>query len=267
MFAYLDEVERLRDRLISIRHDLHAHPELAFEEKRTSAKVVEELRKLPGLKLETGLAGTGVVATLNAEKPGPCVALRADMDCLPVLEQNEFDYVSKHPGRMHACGHDGHTTCLLGAAMVLAQHADELPGRVKFVFQPAEEGGGGGGIMVQQGILDDVDAAFALHGWPEAKVGTIACGAGPSLAATAEFDVLIRGKQAHAAYPQNSRDPIVTAGHIITAVQSIVARNTSPLDAVVVSICKMEAGTAYNIIPEEARLAGTIRCYSTEIQQ
>ncbi len=260
-------IDRIRGKLIEFRHDLHAHPELAFEEHRTSARVVEELKKLPGLKIETGIAGTGVVATLNAGKPGKCVALRGDMDCLPIEEQNTFAYKSKHAGRMHACGHDGHTTCLLGAAMVLSEHADKLPGRVKFVFQPAEEGGGGGGIMVKQGILEGVDAAFALHGWPETKVGTVGSGAGPMLAATAEFDIEIRGRQAHAAYPQASRDPIVAAAYIVTALQTVVARSSPPLEPVVVSVCRMHGGTAYNIIPETATLAGTVRCYSTEMQR
>ncbi|MCH7814639.1 MAG: amidohydrolase [Planctomycetes bacterium] len=255
-------IDEIHDHLVDIRHDLHAHPELAFEEKRTAARVLTELTALGNLKIRTGLAGTGITALLNADHPGPCVALRADMDALPLQEQNaHLSYASTVPGKMHACGHDGHTTCLLGAAMVLARLADELPGKVKFIFQPAEENGGGGGKLVEElGVLDNptVAAAFALHGWPQAKVGQVMVGAGPVLAAATSFDVIVRGQGAHAAYPHTGTDVVLASAEIVSAVQAIASR-WDPVDPVLVSVCQLQAGHTYNVLPDECRMKGTVR--------
>ncbi|MCP4246709.1 MAG: amidohydrolase, partial [bacterium] len=255
-------IDEIHERLVDIRHDLHAHPELAFEEKRTAARVLTELTALGNLKIRTGLAGTGITALLNADHPGPCVALRADMDALPLQEQNEqLPYASTVPGQMHACGHDGHTTCLIGAAMVLSRLADELPGKVKFIFQPAEENGGGGDKLVEElGVLDNptVAAAFALHGWPAVKVGQVMVGAGPVLAAATAFDVTIRGQGAHAAYPHTGADVVLASAEIVSAVQAIASR-WDPVDPVLISICQMQAGHTYNVLPDECRMKGTVR--------
>ncbi|MHC4610154.1 MAG: M20 metallopeptidase family protein [Planctomycetota bacterium] len=255
-------IAEIHDRLVELRHELHAHPELAFEEKWTAARVLTELQNLPNLKIRSGLAGTGIVAILNADRPGPCIALRADMDALPLAEDNpDLPYASTQPGKMHACGHDGHTTCLVGAATVLAGVADELPGKVKFIFQPAEESGGGGHRLVErESVLDNprVDAAFALHGWPQAKLGQIVVGQGPVLAAATAFEVTVRGQGAHAAYPHTGNDVVLTSAHIITALQSIASR-WNPVDPVLVSVCHLDAGHAFNVLPELCRMKGTIR--------
>lgn len=252
--------------ITALRHEIHANPELGFEERETARRVVEHLQKLPNLKIKTGVAKTGVVALLNEDKPGKCVALRADMDCLPILEENDVPYKSKVPGKMHACGHDGHTATLVGAATVLSKIADELPGQVKFIFQPAEEGGGGGEVMCNEGVLDNpkVDAIFALHGWPMLDMGVIGVRGGPSLAATNPWEITIHGVGGHAAYPHKCIDPIVVGAHIVTALQTIASRSTDPLDSVVVTCGKFHAGTAVNIIAPTAELAGTIRTLRPE---
>ncbi len=250
--------------IIALRHDIHAHPELGFEEHETARRVLDQIKPLPNLTIRTGVAKTGIVATLNANKPGPCVALRAELDCLPITEETGLPYASKHPGRMHACGHDGHTSCLVGAAKVLSTIADELPGKVKFIWQPAEEGGGGGGVMCNEGVLENptVDGIFALHGWPYLDLGTVGVKAGPAMASTNPWSMTIHGTGAHAAYPHKGIDPIVVAAHVVTALQTIASRFTDPLDSVVVTVGKIAAGTAANIIPDTAELVGTIRTLS-----
>lgn len=261
--ALIDDVV---PQITTLRHELHAHPELAYEEVETSRRVREALERIPRLAIRTGLAGTGIVATLNADKPGRCVALRADMDALPITEETGLFYASKHAGRMHACGHDGHTACLVGAAIVLARIADELPGRVKFIFQPAEESGGGGERMCREGALDDpkVDAVFALHGWPTLPIGRVGVRRGPVLAATNPWKLTVHGRGTHAAYPHRGIDPIVVACQIVGAWQTIVSRRTSPTDSVVVTVGQFHAGTADNIIPPAATLSGTIRSLTPE---
>lgn len=256
--------------LRAIRHDLHAHPELCFEEKYISGVVQRELSAL-GIAFKAGLGkGTGIIAHLPATDPAgaalPAVAFRADMDALPILEQTGKAYASKTPGLMHACGHDGHTTMLLGAAKILNKMPRPRP--VTFVFQPAEEGGGGADVMCKEGALagqekggigTPVGEIYGLHGWPTVELGQIASKEGPLLAATDDFTVTIRGTQAHGAYPHFGSDPIVASAQIITALQTIASRNVGPLDSVVVSVGAINAGTASNIIPQDVVFIGTVR--------
>ncbi len=251
------------------RHELHAHPELLFDLPETAGRVLRELRKLPGLAIRENVAGHGIVATLSADKPGRCVALRADMDALPLTEETNVPYSSTVSGRAHACGHDGNTACLLGAAMVLTETSDELPGKVKFIFQPAEEGGGGGRVMCEEGALDDppVDMAFALHAWPVLEVGQIGIRSGPALAAVDTPRITIKGKGGHAAHPEMCVDPIVVAAHVVVALQTISSRFTSATDPVIVTVAQIHAGTTHNIIPPEARLEGTIRSLTPEVRE
>ncbi len=253
----------------TLRHELHAHPELGFDLPETAAQVLGHLSDLPGLTLRRNVAGHGIVATLNADREGRCVALRADMDALPLTEVNDLPYRSTSPGRMHACGHDGNTACLVGAAMMLSRTADALPGKVKFIFQPAEEGGGGGRVMCEQGVLDDppVDAAFALHAWPVLSVGQIGVRSGPSLAATDTPKITIRGVGGHGAHPDHCVDPVVAAAQVVIALQTIASRFTDPVNPVVVTVSQIHAGTTHNIIPPEAYLEGTIRTLTPEVRR
>ncbi len=265
MLDFKPAIDEILPDIITLRHELHAHPETAYTEEWTSAKVAEHLRAVPGLALQNNLAGgTGLLATLNADKAGPCVLLRADMDALPIEELNELPYKSQIAGKMHACGHDGHTSVLLGAARVLSRYAEQLPGKVKFCFQPAEEAGAGGEKMIADGILDNpkVDAAFALHGWPDVAVGSIISVTGPILAASAPFDVELSAKGGHAAYPHRTGDVVVAAAQFITNLQAVRARFVDPLDPVVISVCMVEAGHAHNVLPSCCRIKGTIRALS-----
>lgn len=264
--SYREPIAAILPELVELRHELHKHPELAYQEQRTAELIRNRLSQIEGLSIRTGLAKTGIVATLNADRPGRCVALRADMDALPITETNEVEYRSACDGVMHACGHDGHMTCLLGAARILAAGRDELPGKVKFIFQPAEENGAGGRLMVEQGALDDpkAEAAFAMHGWPELEAGKIIVGAGPVLAAATAFSVQLTGRSSHAAYPHQGRDIIVAAAHLVTKLQTIAARFADPVDPVVVSICAVQAGDTYNVLPATCRLLGTIRALRQE---
>jgi len=266
-------IERELPGLTALRHDLHAHPELSYEERRTSSVVQRELTAL-GIEFKAGLArGTGVVGYLPATGNGsdrPSVAMRADMDALPITEQTGKPYASTTPGVMHACGHDGHTTILLGAARVLAR-LDDRPNPVTFIFQPAEEGGGGGEKMCDEGALlgsggggigQPVGRIYGLHGWPGLTLGSVATRPGPLLAATDEFEVIVRGEQCHAAYPHLGCDPVLAASHIVTAAQSIVSRSINPADAAVVTFAVIEGGAVNNVIPESVRLVGTVRTLS-----
>jgi amidohydrolase len=263
-------VERIRQyhrELTDIRRDLHAHPELSFQEQRTSGVVAQYLRKL-GIETHTGLAKTGVVAVIPGKKSGgKGVALRADMDCLPMHEQNTFGHKSQHEGRMHACGHDGHTTMLLGAARYLAETRN-FDGTAYLVFQPAEEGGGGGQVMVQEGLFERFPAheIYALHNWPGLSPGQMAVRAGPVMAATDEVQITLRGRGGHGAMPQYTVDPVVAAAQVISALQTIASRNVSPIDSVVVSICSMQTSQlgAFNVIPDFVKLVGTVRTFRPE---
>ena len=260
-------VERIRayhDELKAFRRDLHAHPELAFQESRTSAKVVEYLKKL-GVETHTGLAKTGVVGVIKGKaNGGKSIGLRADMDCLPMHETGTVPYKSTHAGRMHACGHDGHTTMLLGAARYLAETRN-FAGTAYLIFQPAEEGGGGGQVMIQEGLFKKFPASeiYALHNYPTIAPGKIAVRPGPMMAATDEVKITVRGTGGHGAFPHLAVDPVVAAAHIITALQTIASRNVEPVDAVVVSICSMATSQigAFNVIPDEVQLIGTVRSF------
>ena len=260
-------VERIRQyhrELTAIRRDLHAHPELSFTEQRTSGVVTEYLKKL-GVETHTGLAKTGVVAVIHGRKAnGKGIALRADMDCLPMHEQNSFAHKSKHEGRMHACGHDGHTTMLLGAARYLSETRN-FEGTAYLVFQPAEEGGGGGQVMVNEGLFDRFPAQeiYAVHNWPGLPAGQMAVRAGPVMAATDEVQITVRGRGGHGAMPHLVVDPVVACAQIITALQTIASRNVEPVDAVVVSVCSMQTSQvgAFNVVPDAVKLVGTVRSF------
>jgi amidohydrolase len=253
--------------LTGIRRDIHAHPELAFEESRTASLVARELEKY-GVEVHRGLAKTGIVGVIRGKTDsGKGVGLRADMDCLPINETNSFEYRSRNDGRMHACGHDGHTTMLLGAARYLAATRN-FDGTAVLIFQPAEEAGGGGQVMVREGLFDRFPAneVYALHNWPGLPPGKIAVGTGPMMAATDEVQITVRGKGGHGAMPHLVVDPVVAAAHIITALQTIASRNVDPVDAVVVSLCSMQTSQvgAFNVVPDSVRLVGTVRSFRPE---
>ena len=266
--------------LVELRRALHAKPELMFEERETSARVTRELEAI-GLTYKAGLAapkagdvGTGVLAHLPATEGGGqlAVALRADMDALPIVEETGAAHASTTPGVMHACGHDGHTTILIGAARVLAK-LEHRPNPVTFVFQPAEEGGAGGDKMVRDGALageaggglgPKVARIYGLHGWPQLPLGVVSTRSGPMLASTDEFEVVIHGSSGHAAWPHGAADPIVAAAAVIQALQTIVSRNTAPLDSAVVTVGAVHAGEANNVIPATAMLRGTVRSLRDE---
>jgi hippurate hydrolase len=251
-------------RLIEIRRDIHTHPELAFQETRTAGIVAAELSRL-GLAPRTGVGRTGVIGIIrNGE--GPSVGLRADMDCLPMDEQTNLDYRSTNPGRMHACGHDGHTTMLLGAAKYLAQ-TKNFKGTVTFIFQPGEEGMGGALAMLEDKLFERVpcDAIYAMHNRPGMAIGEFAIAPGPSAAGGAFFDIHVTGRGSHGARPEASIDPVLVCSHIATALQSIVSRNIAPSDTAVLSVTKIVGGDAYNVIPQTATMSGTCRAFKREV--
>ena len=244
------EVRGYQDELTAIRRDIHAHPELAFAERRTSDLVAKKLAEF-GCEIHRGLAGTGVVGTIRRGNSPAAIGLRADMDALPIQEMNEFAHRSANDGKMHACGHDGHTTMLLGAARYLAATRN-FEGAVHLIFQPAEEGGGGGRVMVEEGLFEKFpcDAVFALHNKPGIAVGQIAAKAGPLLAASDRWDIRITGHGTHAAHPHFGIDPFVVGAEIVLALQTIVSRSVDPLEAAVVSVGFINGGSAYNVIPD-----------------
>jgi amidohydrolase len=259
-------------KLITFRRDLHAHPELKFEESRTSNQVAAWLQAL-GLRVERGLGGTGLVATLrgngpDADDPARAIGLRADMDALPVQEANSFDYASTNPGRMHACGHDGHTTMLVAGATSLAQRPD-FNGTVHFVFQPGEEGGAGARKMMEDGLFQrfPMQAVFALHNWPALPSGQMGVRVGPIMASTNRFEIRVRGKGGHAAQPHTTIDPIPVACAIVGQLQALVSRTVDPVDSAVLTIGKIESGTVENIIPNEAFIYGTFRSLRPQTRQ
>ena len=260
------DIDELVPDMVAMRRDLHEHPELAFEEVRTSGIVAQRLRAL-GLEVRTGIAKTGVVGLLKggASQPGAkTIAIRADIDALPIIEMNDIDYRSTVEGKMHACGHDGHTSIALAVADILSKRRAELTGNVKFIFQPAEEKIGGAEPMVKEGAMEGVDGVIGLHLISDYPVGRVGVRAGTVFASADRFVLTVRGKGGHAAMPEASIDPIVIAAHIITTLQTLISRETSPFSPAVITIGKVQAGTAFNIIPETAELEGTMRAFSQE---
>ena len=253
-------------RVAQLRRDIHAHPELAFNEHRTSALVAEHLRAL-GLEVHTGLAGTGVIATLKVGNSARAIGLRADMDALPLEELNHFPHRSREPGKMHACGHDGHTAMLLGAAEVLNK-TRQFDGTVVFIFQPAEEHEGGGERMVEEGLFQrfPMDMVFGLHNWPGLPAGSMAVHQGPVMAGADRFSIRVTGRGGHAAMPHQAVDVVLAGSALVQALQSLVSRNTDPLDSTVLSVTRFEAGHADNVLPETAVLGGTVRTFRPDLQ-
>jgi hippurate hydrolase len=248
------------------RHDLHTHPELALQEVRTSGIVQQKLREFGVDEVHAGIAQTGVVGVIHGREPGPAIGLRADMDALPIHEETGVPYASQTPGVMHACGHDGHTTMLLGAARYLAETRN-FAGTAYVIFQPAEENKGGGRMMVEEGLFDrfPMNQVFGIHNWPNAPEGEFLWRDGPVMAAVADIEITITGKGAHGAQPHNGTDPIVVAAAIVQALQSIVARNMEPVEAGVVTIGSIQGGHIYNVIPETVRMLGTARWFAPEV--
>lgn len=262
----LENLRAIHTETTAIRRDIHAHPELAFEEHRTAALVAERLEAL-GIETHRGIGKTGVVGVLRAGSSTRAIGLRADMDALPIQEKNDFTHHSRHPGRMHACGHDGHTAMLLGAAAHLVSNPD-FDGTVYFLFQPAEEGEGGAPAMIADGLFErfPMEAVFGLHNWPGLPVGQIAVHRGPVMACADRFDIEIRGHGAHAAMPHQGIDPVLTGAALVQALQSVVSRNIDPQDSAVLSLTQFHAGDAYNVIPEVAQLCGTVRAFRPEVE-
>lgn len=253
--------------IVALRRDFHAHPELGYHEVRTADIIAQRLREL-GYEVEEKVGVTGVVGLLHGARPGPCVLVRADMDALPIEEDAQWKWKSKNPGVMHACGHDCHMAIGLTVARLLSEKREQLHGTVKFMFQPAEEGLGGAGKMIDAGLLENPrpDYALALHVWSEIEAGTIGLAPGPVMAASDEFRIQITGKGGHGAMPQQTTDAIVVAAQVIGALQTIVARNIKPLDSAVITVGSLQSGTAFNVIPGEARMEGTLRSFHESVR-
>jgi len=264
-----DPLPRLLPGLVALRRDLHAHPELAFQERRTAGVVAGVLRLL-GLQVHEGLAGTGVVGSLRRGSSPRCIALRADMDALPMQALGGAAHASRHAGVHHGCGHDGHTAMLLGAAQVLADPAAgfDFDGTVHFIFQPAEEGQGGARVMVEQGLFErfPCDAVYALHNWPDLPLGQAQTIAGPIMAAADRFDITLRGRGGHAAQPQHTPDALLAAAQLVTQLNTIVARRIAPTASAVLSVTRLVGGHSHNVLPAEATLTGTVRSFEPAVQ-
>ena len=262
----IKEIKQFHDEMTEWRRDIHQHPELKFEENRTADLVAAKLEEF-GIEIHRGLAKTGVVGTIS-NGDGPSIGLRADMDALPLEEKNTFKHASSNPGKMHACGHDGHTAMLLGAAKHLAS-SKNFKGTVNFIFQPAEEGGGGGELMIKEGLFEmfPVDSVYGLHNWPGMPAGIFGVGSGPIMASVDTFDLTINGRGGHAAMPDQCIDPIVIASQVVSALQTIPSRNTHPVDSVVISVTQIHAGDAYNVIPDSVQMHGTVRTFQPETQK
>lgn len=261
------DIDGLHQDMITWRRDIHANPEIAFEEHRTSDLIARNLEAF-GVEVVRGLAGTGVVGVLKGSRDGErAIGLRADMDALPMEEKTNLPYRSQTPGKMHACGHDGHVAMLLGAAKQLAATRD-FAGTAYFIFQPAEEGAGGGKVMVDEGLFDrfPMEGVYGMHNWPGLPVGEIAANPGPTMAASDIFEITITGSGAHAAMPHEGKDTIVTGSAIVTALQTITSRTVNPIDALVVSITQFHGGDAYNVLPDQVVLKGTARSFQPEVR-
>lgn len=263
-----EKINGMKGWLVEIRRTIHMRPELGFEEVETSKLVSEWLERF-GLQVEKGMARTGVVGLLKGKKPGKTVGIRADMDALPMDEANKVPYASKIKGKMHACGHDAHVAILLGVAKFFSSIPDQVKGNIKWIFQPAEEGGGGGKVMVEEGVLENpkVDAIFGTHVFPSLPMGKVGVYEKEGLAAADRFTIKIIGKGGHAASPHVAKDPILAAGHFITQIHTIVSRDINPLDSGVVTIGKVSGGTAFNIIPDEVELLGTVRSLNPQVRE
>ncbi|MGB1150769.1 MAG: M20 aminoacylase family protein, partial [Candidatus Pseudothioglobus sp.] len=256
---------KLHEQMVEWRHHIHKHPELSFKEEMTSDYIASVLES-NNIEMHRGLAVTGIVATIHGTEKGKAIGLRADMDALPIQEKNEFSHKSVHDGKMHACGHDGHSTMLLGAAVYLKENND-FAGTVHFIFQPAEEGGGGGRVMVEEGIFEmfPCDAVYGMHNWPGLAEGKFAVHDTAVMAANETLKITIKGKGGHAAMPDQCIDPIVIGAQVITAIQSIVSRSVAPLDSAVVSVTMVDAGFVSNVIPNEMNLTGSLRYFKSEV--
>ena len=273
MTDFLSEAQFLFEYTQSLRRDFHMHPELGFHEVRTAGIVAKELQTLD-MEVTTGVAKTGVVGMLEGGKPGPVILIRFDMDALPVTEETSAAYASTDPGKMHACGHDGHTAIGLTVAKMLHAQRDQLAGSVKFVFQPAEEGTcgeeiGGNEMMIREGVLENPkpDLALAMHLWNEKPLGWVHVAGGPVMAGAEEFKITVTGVGGHGAIPNQTVDPVLAASQIVSALQSIISRNVAPLQAAVVSVTMIHAGEAFNVIPPEAKMEGTIRTFELDVRE
>ena len=255
------QVLLIKDYIISTRRDIHKHPELSFQEFRTSKLVSEQLKSF-GIKVIENVGKTGVVGILEGAAAGKTIAMRADMDALPIQETNDVSYKSIHKGVMHACGHDAHTAMLLGAAKVLSENKKNIKGRIKFIFQPAEEGYGGARYMIEDGAIENVEEIFGLHVWNYQESGTIGIKDGPVMAAADMFTINIKGKGGHGATPQGTVDCVVVASHLVQALQTIVSRNTNPIESTVITIGQINGGYNFNIIADSITLKGTTRAYT-----
>ncbi len=261
----IDSIVQEAADMAALRRDIHAHPELCFKEVRTAEVVAQKLTEW-GIPIHRGLGTTGVVGIVKSGTSSRAVGLRADMDALPMQEFNTFSHASVHPGKMHACGHDGHTAMLLAAAQHLAKHRD-FDGTVYLIFQPAEEGGGGAREMIKDGLFEQfpMEAVFGMHNWPGAAAGQFAASAGPVMASSNEFKITIRGKGGHAALPHNALDPVPVACQMVQAFQTIISRNKKPIDAGVISVTMIHAGEATNVIPDSCELRGTVRTFTIDV--
>ena len=263
----IKELEDLQGEMQEWRRDIHAHPEIAFEEHRTAQIVADKLESF-GIEVETGIAGTGVVGTLRKGMGNRSIGLRADLDALLINETNDFKYKSKNPGQMHACGHDGHTTMLLGAAKYLSEQGN-FDGTVNFIFQPAEENEGGGRVMIEDGLFDKypVESVYGMHNIPGMPVGSFAIKPGPIMAAFDIFNLKVIGRGGHAAMPQTTVDPIIVGTKIIDAFQAIISRSIDPQEPSVLSVTQFHGGDAYNVIPNQVEIKGCTRCFSPKVQK
>jgi amidohydrolase len=267
MTVAIEVPEKLVDRVVGTRRDLHMHPELGFQEDRTAGIIAARLRSL-AYDVHTGIARTGVIGVIRGGKPGRTIMLRADMDALPVLEENSQEYRSQNDGIMHACGHDGHVAILLGAAELIAARRDELPGTVCLVFQPAEEGQGGAQAMVEEGVIERfrIERAYGLHLSSKYETGSLGFRSGPFYASSDSIEIEVLGKGGHGAAPHDTIDPILTAAEFVTSLQQIVSRNIDPLEPAVVTIGSIHGGTIHNVIPRTVRMMGTVRAFSDELR-
>lgn len=265
-----EKAAAVEEKIIEIRHQIHQQPELSFQEKETAALAAEEMKKL-GFEVRENIFGTGVTATFknSSEPEARTLLIRADMDALPVEEKNELEFKSQKEGVMHACGHDGHTAILIGAAMVLKEMAADFKGNLKFLFQPGEETSGGAEGMIKEGVLKDpdVDAALGLHLWGSTPEGIVEYKSGAFMASPDRFDLKIIGRGGHAARPQNTIDPVPIGAEIVSALQTIVSRRIDPLESAVISVCNFEAGSTHNVIPDQAVLKATVRSLKSEVRE